>query len=51
MAADGGVGLVENGPCVGAGLGRLEQGLHLEQVAIAQDGPQRRDPGVGPGVR
>jgi len=48
MPADGGVGLVKDRPGVEAGLGGAEQSLDLQQVAIAQHGPQRRDLRVGP---
>ena len=47
MAADSGIGLMEDGAGVEAGLGNPEQGLELKQVTVADDGLQRGDPGIG----
>ena len=42
MAADGGIGLVKDRPCIEAGLGGAEQGLDLELVAVTDHGLQGR---------
>ena len=47
VAADGGVGGVEDRSRVERGLGRAEQLLDPEQVAIAEHGQQRADAAVG----
>ena len=47
VAADGGVGGVEDRPGVEGGLGRAEQLLHPEQVSIAEHRQQRTDTAVG----
>jgi hypothetical protein len=47
MAADSGIGLVEDGPGVEAGVRDTEQGLHLQEVTVADDGLKRRNPGIG----
>lgn len=47
MPADGSVGLMEDRPDVKARLGGSEQGFNLEQIAIADDGLERCNPGIG----
>jgi hypothetical protein len=47
VAADGGVGLVEDGAGGEQCLGGLEGVLHRQEVAVAEDHLQRGQPGVG----
>src|SRR3546814_18170914 len=47
MAADSGIGLMEDGTGIEARLGNPEQGLELKQVTVADEGLQRSDPGLG----
>ena len=48
VAADGGVGGMEDRPRAHDRLGPQEEVFDLEQVAVAQHGLQRGQPGVGP---